>query len=80
MRFRVRDLGAKARIPVLFALKCYKRFVSPFLPQSCRFEPTCSVYMYQAIQKKGLMRGFFLGIKRLIRCNPFCRGGNDPVP
>ena len=65
---------------VLFVLKCYKRFVSPVLPHACRFEPTCSVYMYQAIQKKGLLNGVFLGIKRLLKCHPFCQGGIDPVP
>jgi uncharacterized protein len=66
--------------PVLFVLKCYKSYISPFLPRVCRFEPTCSVYMYQAIQKKGLLKGLFLGTKRLLRCNPFCSGGLDPVP
>jgi putative membrane protein insertion efficiency factor len=64
----------------LFALRCYKRYISPFIPPACRFEPTCSVYMYQAIQKKGLLRGLLLGAKRLLRCHPFCAGGLDPVP
>jgi putative membrane protein insertion efficiency factor len=64
----------------LFALRCYKRYISPFIPPACRFEPTCSVYMYQAIQKKGLSRGLLLGVKRLLRCHPFCAGGLDPVP
>jgi putative membrane protein insertion efficiency factor len=64
----------------LFVLKCYKRYISPFIPPACRFEPTCSVYMYRAIQKKGFSRGFLLGIRRLLRCHPFCAGGLDPVP
>jgi len=68
------------RALALILLKCYKRFISPCLPRACRFEPTCSVYMYQAIQKKGLLKGIFLGIKRLLRCHPFCEGGIDPVP
>ncbi|MBM3791793.1 MAG: membrane protein insertion efficiency factor YidD [Acidobacteria bacterium] len=65
---------------VLTILKCYKRCVSPLLPPSCRFEPTCSEYMGQAIEKKGLSGGLFLGIRRLLRCHPFCAGGLDPVP
>ena len=68
------------REAALVLLKCYKRYVSPLLPPVCRFEPTCSVYMYQAIQKKGLIKGLFLGVKRLLRCHPFCAGGIDPVP
>ena len=66
--------------PALFALKFYKRYISPGLPRACRFEPSCSAYMYQAIQKKGLLKGLFLGMKRLLRCHPFCAGGLDPVP
>jgi uncharacterized protein len=65
---------------LLGVLRFYKRYISPWLPPACRFEPTCSVYMYQAIQKKGILKGSILGIKRLIRCNPFCAGGFDPVP
>jgi uncharacterized protein len=65
---------------ILLAIKCYKHFVSPLLPRACRFEPTCSVYMYQAIKQKGLWKGFLLGAKRLLKCNPFCGGGFDPVP
>lgn len=68
------------RKPALLLLQFYKQFISPFLPRACRFEPTCSVYMYQAIQKRGLLRGMFLGVKRLLRCHPFCAGGFDPVP
>jgi uncharacterized protein len=65
---------------MLAVLRLYKRYISPWLPPACRFEPTCSVYMYQAIQKKGILKGSILGIKRLLRCNPFCAGGFDPVP
>lgn len=64
---------------VLILLRGYKRYVSPLLPGACRFEPTCSVYMAQAIEKKGLFRGIGLGLWRLMRCHPFCAGGFDPV-
>jgi putative membrane protein insertion efficiency factor len=65
---------------ILLMLRGYKRFVSPLLPRACRFEPSCSVYMYQAIERKGVLRGLWLGIRRLVRCHPFCAGGYDPVP
>jgi uncharacterized protein len=65
---------------ILLMLRGYKRFVSPLLPQACRFEPSCSVYMYQAIERKGVLKGLWLGIRRLARCHPFCAGGYDPVP
>ena len=65
---------------ILFLLRGYKRFVSPLLPAACRFEPTCSVYVYQAIEKKGVLKGLYLGLKRLLRCHPFSAGGFDPVP
>ena len=80
----VRHILRQAALPiqkaVLALLKCYKKYISPCLPRACRFEPTCSVYMVQAIQKKGLLRGLVLGAKRLVRCHPFCAGGFDPVP
>ena len=60
-------------------LRLYKRFVSPFLPPACRFEPTCSVYAMQAIEKHGLY-GVWLAVKRLAKCHPFHPGGHDPVP
>lgn len=65
---------------VLLFLKGYKKLISPILPSACRFEPTCSVYMYQAIQKKGIIKGLYWGIRRILRCHPFCEGGFDPVP
>jgi len=72
-------LGSKAKNAVIAVLKFYKRFISPCLPQACRFEPTCSVYMCEAIEKKGIAKGFFLGVRRLLKCHPFHAGGFDPV-
>lgn len=68
------------RTVTLFLLRSYKRFLSPLLPPMCRFEPTCSVYMMDAVSKYGALRGIWLGIRRLGRCHPFNPGGWDPVP
>jgi putative membrane protein insertion efficiency factor len=63
----------------LGAIRLYKRFVSPLLPSACRFYPTCSEYGYEAIAKYGIIKGGWLALWRLARCNPFGRGGFDPV-
>ncbi|MBR2944254.1 MAG: membrane protein insertion efficiency factor YidD [Clostridia bacterium] len=65
---------------LIFFLKGYKKVISPLFPPACRFTPTCSEYAMEAIEKFGAIRGSLLGGYRLLRCNPFCRGGYDPVP
>jgi len=65
---------------LLALLRFYKSGISPLLGQRCRFYPTCSEYMYIAVERYGALVGFWMGLKRLVRCQPFCRGGYDPVP
>jgi uncharacterized protein len=60
-------------------IKVYRRVISPMLPRSCRFTPSCSLYTLQAIERYGLLRGGFMGARRLLRCHPFSEGGYDPV-
>ena len=64
---------------IIASLRFYKRFISPLLPSACRFYPTCSEYMMDAVRKYGPARGVWLGIRRLSRCHPFHEGGFDPV-
>jgi putative membrane protein insertion efficiency factor len=65
----------------LFAIRCYKSYLSVLFAGSCRFEPTCSQYAYEAIERFGVLRGIWLGLKRLSRCHPFSgKFGFDPVP
>lgn len=61
-------------------IRAYQLVLSPLLPPSCRFFPTCSEYGYEAIGKYGFFKGGWMSIKRVARCNPFCKGGYDPVP
>jgi uncharacterized protein len=73
-----RSVGGKV---ALTALRIYKVYLSILFAGSCRFEPTCSVYMYGAIERFGVMRGAWMGLKRLLRCQPLSRRfGYDPVP
>ncbi|MCD4812745.1 membrane protein insertion efficiency factor YidD [bacterium] len=65
---------------VIGLLGIYKKYFSPILPLGCRFTPTCSEYMMIAVEKYGVIKGMTLGTKRLLRCNPFFKGGYDPVP
>jgi uncharacterized protein len=64
---------------VLAPIVIYQRVISPALPRRCKYEPTCSAYAVQAIREFGILRGLVLAAWRLLRCNPFSRGGFDPV-
>lgn len=61
------------------ALRFYKRQVSPLLPPACRYTPTCSEYALEAVERHGVLKGIALATKRLLSCNPWSRGGYDPV-
>ena len=65
--------------PLVSAIGLYQKLVSPFLPDSCRYYPSCSAYASEAIQKHGAMRGSWRALKRLSRCHPGHAGGHDPV-
>lgn len=64
---------------LIHCVKLYKFFLSPFLPISCRFSPTCSIYAIEAIKKHNLAKAFKLIILRILKCNPFFKGGYDPI-
>lgn len=74
----IRFLARLLKSMVLFLIKFYQKFLSPLFPPVCRFKPTCSVYAVQAIEKYGVFKGGFLALWRIIRCNPFSKGGYDP--
>lgn len=64
---------------ILNLIGAYQRWLSPLLPPSCRFHPTCSEYTRQAVLRYGAARGLWMGLKRIARCQPLCPGGLDPV-
>lgn len=64
----------------IWIIRFYRRFISPIKPPSCRFQPTCSQYGLEAIQRFGAIKGGYLTIKRILKCHPFHPGGFDPVP
>jgi putative membrane protein insertion efficiency factor len=65
---------------IILFIEIYKKTISPFLPNACRFEPSCSIYMKDAIQTHGIFKGLYLGIRRILRCHPWGESGFDPVP
>jgi putative membrane protein insertion efficiency factor len=71
----------EVRRPVArFLHRVYKLTLSPFIGRSCRFQPTCSDYGLEAVERHGWLRGVFMTVHRIVRCNPWCAGGSDPVP
>ena len=74
---RLRDVPRRI---VMLPIRGYQKFISPALPPSCRFTPSCSQYTLEAVSKYGALKGIWLGLRRLIRCHPFNPGGYDPVP
>lgn len=74
------DAGGPARLVLLAAIRIYQLTLSGWLGGQCRFSPTCSRYAEEAIRSLGATRGVFLATRRVLRCNPFGRGGLDPVP
>ena len=65
---------------ILLLIKFYRKFISPLYPQTCRYYPSCSEYSFQAIERFGIIKGIFMSFYRILRCNPFSKGGYDPVP
>jgi len=61
-------------------IRLYQHTVGAILPDSCRFEPTCSEYCIRAVRKFGALKGAWLGVRRILRCHPYCDGGRDPLP
>jgi len=80
MKFRFNLCSNILAKTVILFIDGYKNFISPFLPTACRYRPTCSEYMREAIEVYGIVKGGYLGIKRLLRCAPWGGSGYDPVP
>ncbi len=66
--------------PLIWLVRGYQLFISPFVPPSCRFHPTCSHYAIEALQRHGAVKGLWLALRRIARCHPWHPGGHDPVP
>jgi putative membrane protein insertion efficiency factor len=68
------------QLPFIFLIRFYQAVISPLTPATCRFEPTCSHYSAEAIQKHGVLKGIWLSVKRISKCHPWGKSGYDPVP
>ena len=78
-RIMPRALGIGVRLGIAL-IRCYQTVISPVLPRTCRYHPSCSEYALRAVTHRGLLRGSALALWRLLRCNPFSQGGYDPGP
>ncbi len=76
----LRKLGKILAEVLIAPIRLYQLILSPLLPNACRFDPTCSQYSIEALRKHGLMKGFYLAAKRILRCHPWGGHGHDPVP
>ena len=76
----VRVIGDLPRTVLILLVRAYQIVLSPLLPASCRYYPSCSTYAIEALERHGALRGGWLTLRRLLRCNPFRPGGYDPVP
>ncbi len=77
MNFKITGI---AKLFLLLLIQSYRRLISPLLPPSCRFQPTCSAYALEAVTQHGAAVGSWLAVKRILRCHPWSPGGYDPVP
>ncbi|MBP7205226.1 MAG: membrane protein insertion efficiency factor YidD [Candidatus Cloacimonetes bacterium] len=75
-----RSLSRLPNQPCIGLISLYRRFISPLLPSVCRFQPSCSQYSLQAFRKYNFFKALGLSAWRVLRCNPFCKGGHDPLP
>lgn len=78
--YRMKYVQKILSFPILLLVKIYQWIISPILPQSCRYSPTCSNYMIEAIKEWGAIKGTYLGIKRIASCHPWGGSGYEPVP
>lgn len=76
----MKSINKIAIAPLLGLIYFYKQAISPFTPATCRYEPTCSTYFAEALKIHGIFIGSYLGIKRIVSCNPWGKSGYDPVP
>jgi hypothetical protein len=74
------DLGYWMKTLLIWLIKGYRALISPLFPPVCRFQPTCSSYALEAVNRFGAWRGSWLAVRRILRCHPFHPGGYDPVP
>ena len=73
-------ISSWCKVGLIWGIRGYRSVISPWLPPTCRYTPTCSQYALDAVQRYGAMRGTWLATRRIVRCHPFCAGGYDPVP